>query len=81
MARCDVQLGSVNSGRHAGPFWVSWSENLGDAIFFSLALGVLAFTFFNSVPGLAAIKAGIVPGACGLCVGKLVGGVWKEIAA
>lgn len=59
---------------------VGLRENVGDAIIFSLVLGVLVSIFFTSVPTLVAIKAGIVPGACGLCVGNLVGGVWKEIA-
>jgi hypothetical protein len=55
-------------------------ENLGDAIIFSVILGLVVFGFINFVPGLVAIKAGIVSGACGLSAGKLVAGVWKEIA-
>lgn len=56
-------------------------ENIGEAIVFSVILGLLVFGFVNLVPGLIAIKAGVVPGACGLCAGKLVVGVWKELAS
>lgn len=57
------------------------TENMGEAIVFSVVLGLLVFSFINFMPGLIAIKAGIVPGACGLSAGKLVAGVWKEIAS
>ncbi len=55
-------------------------ENVGDAIMFSLILSLIVFGLVKLVPGLVAIKAGVVPGACGLSVGKLVVGVWKEVA-
>lgn len=57
------------------------TENTGEAIVFSMVLALVVFGFINLVPGLIAIKAGVVPGACGLCAGKLVAGVWKEIAS
>lgn len=60
---------------------VFMAENIGEAIVFSVILGLLVFSFINFMPGLIAIKAGIVPGACGLSAGKLVAGVWKEIAS
>jgi xanthine/uracil/vitamin C permease (AzgA family) len=60
---------------------VFMTENIGEAIVFSMVLGLLVFSIINFMPGLIAIKAGIVPGACGLSVGKLVAGVWKEIAS
>lgn len=60
---------------------VSMIENIGEAIVFSVILGLLVFLFITTVPGLTLIKAGVVPGVCGLCAGKLVVGIWKEIAS
>jgi hypothetical protein len=57
---------------------VFFNENIGEAIIFSLVLCLIVLSFFYLVPGLIAIRAGVVLGACGLSVGKLVAGVWKE---
>ncbi len=53
-------------------------ENIGDAIIFSLIVGLMVFFFVNFAPEIAIIRIGIVPVATGLCVGKLVYGIWKE---
>lgn len=60
---------------------VFMTESIGEAIAFSVVLGLLVFGFINLAPGLTVIKAGVVPGACGLCAGKLVVGVWKELVS
>jgi F0F1-type ATP synthase membrane subunit a len=55
-------------------------ENIGDAIMFSLILSLMVFLFIKSGPEIAIVRAGIVPIATGFCVGKLVYGIWNEIA-
>ncbi|MDX1487326.1 MAG: hypothetical protein R3268_03940, partial [Acidiferrobacterales bacterium] len=59
---------------------VFMTENIGEAIIFTVVLALVVFSFINFVPGLTTIKASLVPGACGLSAGKLVVGAWKEIA-
>jgi len=54
-------------------------ENVGDAIMFSLILGIIVTVFLISGPEIAILRAGIIPVATGLCVGKLVVGISKEM--
>ncbi len=54
-------------------------ENIGDAIVFSLIMGLMVFFFIRSGLEIAIIRTGIVPVATGFCVGKLVYGIWNEI--
>ena len=56
-------------------------ETIVETIILTLILGMLVFVFIMVVPGLMIIKAGVVPGASGLVIGKLTGGVWNEIIA
>ena len=44
----------------------------------TLVMSLVVFGLINIAPGLTTVKAGIVPSACGLSVGKLVVGLWKE---
>lgn len=55
-------------------------ENIGDAIVFSTFLCLLVIVFLNLGPEIAIIRSGIVPVAGGLCVGKLIYGIWKWIS-
>lgn len=57
------------------------TETIVDTIIFTLFLILVVFVFIKLVPGLMVIKAGVVPGASGLSIGKLAGSVWKAIAA
>ncbi len=52
-------------------------ENIGDAIVFSAILCFLVILFLNLGPEIAIFRSGIVPVASGLCVGKLIYGIWK----
>jgi hypothetical protein len=55
-------------------------ENVGDAIMFSLIVGVLVTVFITVGPEIAIVRAGIIPVATGLCAGKLVAGISKEVS-
>jgi hypothetical protein len=55
-------------------------ENVGDAIVFSLIVGIIVTVFFVSGLEIAILRTGIVPVATGLCVGKLVAGISKEVS-
>jgi hypothetical protein len=55
-------------------------ETIVETIIFALILSVVMFVFIKLIPGLMVIKAGVVPGASGLSIGKLAVGIWKEIA-
>jgi len=67
-------------GATFGIFGFSLGENIGDAIIFSLIVGLLVFFFIKVGPDLEIIRAVIVPIATGFCVGKLVYGIWKEVS-
>lgn len=54
-------------------------ENIGEAIVVTIILCVLMVMVITVVPGFAMLKSGFVPLACGLSVGKLVVGIWKEV--
>jgi hypothetical protein len=54
-------------------------ETVGDAIMFSLISVVTVTVFITLVPGIAIVRVGIIPVVTGLCVGKLLVGVWKEV--
>jgi hypothetical protein len=54
-------------------------ENIGEAIVVTIILCVLMVIVITVVPGFAMLKSGFVPFACGLSVGKLVVGIWKEV--
>ena len=56
-------------------------ETIVDTIIFTLILSLIVFVFIKLIPGLMVIKAGVVPGALGLSIGKLAGSIWKAIAA
>jgi len=56
-------------------------ETVGDAIMFSLIVGIIVTVFIIAGPKIAILRAGIIPVATGLCVGKLVVGIWKEVSA
>lgn len=68
------------AGSFSGALGFSSGENIGDAIVFSFIVSVLVLLFITVGPEIGAIRAGIVPIATGLCVGKLVYGIWKEIS-
>ena len=55
-------------------------ENVGDAIMFSLIVGLLVTVFITVGPEIAIVRAGIIPLATGLCAGKLVAGISKEVS-
>ena len=55
-------------------------ENIGDAIVFSLIAGIIVIVFFMSGLEIAILRAGIIPVVTGLCVGKLVAGISKEVS-
>lgn len=56
-------------------------ENVGDAIMFSLIVGIIVTVFIISGPEIAILRAGIIPVATGLCIGKLVVGISKDVSA
>lgn len=56
----------------------SMGENAGDAIMFSLIVGLIATVFITVGPEIAIVRAAIIPIATGLCAGKLVAGIIKE---
>ncbi len=67
------------SGAVCGILGLFLGENIGDAIIFSLILGLLVFLFIKVGPEIEIIRTVIVPIATGFCTGKLVYGIWKEI--
>lgn len=58
----------------------SLGENVGDAIMFSLIVGIIVTVFYISGPEIAILRAGIIPVATGLCVGNVVAGISKEVS-
>ena len=56
----------------------SMGENVGDAIMFSLIVGLTVTVFITVGPEIAIIRTAIIPVATGLCAGKLVVGIFKE---
>ena len=56
-------------------------ENIGDALIFSFVGAVLLTVFISHVSGLLVLKGVAISIVAGLCAGKLVGGVWSELAA
>ena len=57
-----------------------FGESTGDAIVFSLIAGIIVIVFFMSGLEIAVLRAGIIPVVTGLCVGKLVAGISKEVS-
>lgn len=57
------------------------SENIGDALIFSVVGAVLLTVFISQVSGLLVLKGVAISIVVGLCAGKLVGGVWNEMVA
>ncbi|MEE9158772.1 MAG: hypothetical protein V3U60_10350 [Gammaproteobacteria bacterium] len=55
-------------------------ENIGDAIVFSLIGGIIVIVFFMSGLEIAILRAVIIPVVTGLCIGKLVVGISKEMS-
>jgi hypothetical protein len=55
-------------------------ENVGDAIMFSAIVGTIVTVFFIIGPEIAILRAEIIPVATGLCIGKLVVGISKEVS-
>ncbi len=55
-------------------------ENVGDAVVFSLIAGLIVTVFFVSGLEIAILRAGIIPVVTGLCVGKVVAGISKEMS-
>ena len=74
-ARIALLVGAV-----CGILGFGLGENVGDAIVFSLILGLLVFMFIQLVPEMIMARILIVPLATGFCVGKLVYGIWREVA-
>jgi hypothetical protein len=68
------------AGAAFGALGFSLGENVGDAIIFSLIVGLLVFFFIKVGPEIEIIRAVIVLIATGFCVGKLVYGFCKEIS-
>lgn len=54
-------------------------ENIGEALIVSLVSAVLLAVFILQVSGLWLLKGVILSIAVGLCAGKLLGSVWKEV--
>ena len=69
---------ALPAGAVGGLFGSLLGENIGDAIMFSLFVGLVLFFFVKFGPEIAIIRMVIVPLATGLCVGKLGYGIWKE---
>ena len=57
----------------------SLEENVGDAIMFCLIVGLIVTIFITVGPEIAIVRAAIIPVATGLCAGKLVVGIFKEV--
>jgi hypothetical protein len=55
-------------------------ENVGDAIMFFLILGLIVTIFITIGPEIAIVRAVIIPVATGLCAGKLLVGILKEVS-
>lgn len=55
-------------------------ENVGDAIIFSLIVGFIVAVFIKFGPEIAIVRAGIIPVVTGLCAGKLLVGILKEVS-
>jgi hypothetical protein len=68
------------TGAVFGALGFSLGENVGDAIIFSLIVGLLVFFFIKVGPEIEIIRAVIVPIATGFCAGKLVYGFCEEIS-
>ncbi len=58
----------------------SLGENVGDAIMFSLIVGLIVTVFIKFGPEIAIVRAVIFPVATGLCVGNVVVGISKEVS-
>ncbi len=69
---------AIAVGAIAALYGVFSLANIGEAIVLTLVISLIVFGLLNIAPGLTIVKAGIVPSACGLSVGKLVVGLWKE---
>jgi hypothetical protein len=54
-------------------------ENIGDALVFSFVSTILLGIFLWQVSGLLMLKGIVSSIIVGLCTGKLVGGLWKEV--
>ena len=54
--------------------------NVGDAVVFSLIAGLIVTVVFVSGLEIAILSAGIIPVVTGLCVGKVVAGISKEMS-
>lgn len=54
-------------------------ESIGDAIVFSIIFFVLVFVLITTGPNIEIVRMNIVPIATGICIGKLVHGIWKEL--
>jgi hypothetical protein len=65
-------------GAIAALYGVFSLANIGEAIVLTLVISLIVFGLIKIAPGLTIVSAGIVPSACGLSVGKLVVGLWKE---
>ena len=54
-------------------------ESIGDAIVFSVIFSVLTLVVITAGPDTELIRMNIVPVATGICMGKLIHGIWDEI--
>ena len=70
---------SVFTGAVFSIIGVSMWENFGEAVVFSLITGILATILFFFGPEIVVLKKGIVPVVTGLCTGKIVAGISREI--
>lgn len=76
----DATLGwvAIIVGAIAALYGVFSLANIGEAIVLTLVICLIVFGLIKIAPESTIVSAGIVPSACGLSVGKLVVGLWKE---
>ena len=67
-------------GGIGGLIGVVMFENIGEAIIMSVIITFLIVMMIKFIPGLLMLKKFVVPALVGLCSGKLVVGIWKELA-
>lgn len=62
-----------------GLIGVFLAENIGDALIFAFVSTILLGVFLWQVSGFLMLKGIALSVVGGLCTGKLVGGLWKEL--
>ena len=69
------------AGGIGGILGVVMFENIGEAIIMSVIVTVLIVVAIKFIPGLDLLKKFIIPTLAGLCAGKFVVGIWKELVS